>query len=121
MFDIGFWELAMVGLVALVVIGPERLPRLAYTAGKWLGKARGILSNVKAEIDREIKAEELKQILEDQQRQMNPLHEILEETADTVRDFKRRTEATLHDVPAGVGDASGVPAKAHEEKERNAG
>jgi len=116
MFDIGFWELAMIGLVALVVIGPERLPRLAYLAGKWVGKGRRILSNVKAEIDREIKAEELKAILEEQQRQMNPLHEIIEETADSVRDFKSRTESTLADVQTGVGDA-----KAHEQTERNAG
>jgi sec-independent protein translocase protein TatB len=121
MFDIGFWELAMIGLVALVVIGPERLPKVAYTAGKWLGKGRSILSNVKAEIDREIKAEELKQILEDQRRQMNPLHEIIEETADSVRDFKNRTESTLHDVQHGVAQASEPSAKPHEPTERNAG
>jgi hypothetical protein len=52
---------------------------------------------------------------------MNPLHEIIEETADTVRDFKSRTEATLHDAQHSVGEASGAPAKAHEPTERNAG
>ena len=47
MFDIGFWELMLIGLVALVVVGPERLPKLAYTAGKWLSKGRSMLNAVK--------------------------------------------------------------------------
>ena len=81
MFDVGFWELALVGLVALLVVGPERLPRLARTAGLWLGRGRRMLSSVKAEIDRELKAEELKQILE-KQAKSNPLETILSEPAD---------------------------------------
>ncbi len=68
MFDIGFWELLLVGVVALLVVGPERLPKLARTAGLWIGRGRRMLSSVKAEIDRELKAEELKQILEKQAR-----------------------------------------------------
>lgn len=60
MFDVGFQELILVAIVALVVIGPERLPRAARVAGKWVGHARRTLSNVKHEIDRELKAEELK-------------------------------------------------------------
>ena len=59
MFDVGFWELMLIGVVALVVIGPERLPGVARTAGKWLGKGKRMLTDVKAEIDQEIKAEEL--------------------------------------------------------------
>jgi sec-independent protein translocase protein TatB len=78
MFDVGFWELALVGLVALLVVGPERLPKLARTAGLWVGRARHALSSVKAEIDREIKAQELKEILS-KQAQSNPLETILEE------------------------------------------
>lgn len=77
MFDIGFWELAMVGLVALLVVGPERLPRLARTAGLWVGRGRRMLASAKAEIDRELRADELKQILEKQARS-NPLESILE-------------------------------------------
>ena len=64
MFDIGFLELLLIGVVALLVVGPERLPKLARTAGLWLGRGRRMLSSVKAELDRELKAEELKQILE---------------------------------------------------------
>jgi sec-independent protein translocase protein TatB len=77
MFDIGFWELVLIGVIALVVVGPERLPRVARTAGLWLGRARRTLSSVKAEIDRELKAQELREILEKQERS-NPLETILE-------------------------------------------
>jgi sec-independent protein translocase protein TatB len=64
MFDIGigFSELALIGLVALVVLGPERLPKLARTGGLWLGKARRFLSDVKRDIDQEIKSSELDQL-----------------------------------------------------------
>jgi len=88
MFDIGFWELMIIGIVALLVVGPERLPKLAYTAGKWLGKGRSMLSTVKAEINKEMKAEELKQILEKQKQQLNPLEEVIEETTSAVRELK---------------------------------
>lgn len=77
MFDIGFLELIVIGVVALVVVGPERLPRLARTAGLWLGRARRTLATVKAEIDSELKAEELKEILAKQARE-NPLETLIE-------------------------------------------
>jgi sec-independent protein translocase protein TatB len=104
MFDIGFWELMILGLVALLVVGPERLPKLAYTAGKWIRKGRGMVSAVKAEIDKEIKAEELKQVLEEQKKKMNPLQEIVEESTEAVADLKNQTEKALKDAP--VGNAS---------------
>jgi len=78
MFDIGFWELVVVGVVALVVIGPKDLPRVARLAGLWLGRARRTLATVKDEIDREFKAQELQDIL-NKQAQGNPLQRILEE------------------------------------------
>ncbi|WP_295429902.1 Sec-independent protein translocase protein TatB [uncultured Thiodictyon sp.] len=78
MFDIGFWELLVVGVVALVVIGPKDLPRVARLAGLWLGRARRTLATVKDEIDREFKAQELQDIL-NKQAQGNPLQRILEE------------------------------------------
>jgi sec-independent protein translocase protein TatB len=60
MFDIGFAELLVIAVVALLVIGPERLPRVARTAGMWVGRARRFVSSVKADIDRELAADELK-------------------------------------------------------------
>ena len=66
MFDIGFSELVMIGLVSLIVIGPERLHKVARLAGFWIGKSRTMMANVKAEIKQELHQEELRQILKDQ-------------------------------------------------------
>jgi len=81
MFDIGALELMLIGVVALLVVGPERLPKLARTAGLWVGHARRALVSVKDEIDREVKAGELKEILR-KQAESNPLESIIEETGD---------------------------------------
>jgi len=88
MFDVGFWELGLIMVIALLVVGPERLPRLARTTGLWLGKARSVLRGVKAEIDREIAAEELKQQLA-RQAESTGLHEIIEETGNLAAQGER--------------------------------
>ncbi|PKM35373.1 MAG: twin-arginine translocase subunit TatB, partial [Gammaproteobacteria bacterium HGW-Gammaproteobacteria-10] len=66
MFDIGFTELCMIGLVALLVIGPEKLPKVARVAGFWVGKAKNTVAKVKAEIKEELDAEELRQAVREQ-------------------------------------------------------
>lgn len=89
MFEIGFWELVLIALVALIVIGPERLPEVARTAGRWIARARSIVSNVRAEVEREFKVDELKRSL------------IHEETADQFRrlhDQIRGLETELRNV-----------------------
>lgn len=63
MFDAGFWELMLIAVVALVVVGPEKLPRLARITGLWLGRANAQLQAIKNEISAELRAEELKQAL----------------------------------------------------------
>jgi len=87
MFDIGFWELAVIGVVALLVVGPERLPGLARTTGLWVGRARRFVSSVKADIDREIAADELKKAL-GKQAGSESLYEIIEETRQTIEDTR---------------------------------
>ncbi|NIR84702.1 MAG: twin-arginine translocase subunit TatB [Gammaproteobacteria bacterium] len=62
MFDVGFWELGLIGVIALIILGPERLPRAARTAGLWMGRARRMVREVKADIDREINAQDLQEI-----------------------------------------------------------
>ena len=86
MFDIGFWELALIMLVALVIIGPERLPGIARKGGIWFGRARQMVANVKADIDREIKAGELKRIMEEQARSTG-IHEMVDEAKAGLRDI----------------------------------
>jgi len=81
MFDIGFWELGIIAVVALLVIGPERLPGVARTAGKWIGSAKRFVSSVQSDINAEVgKADELKRLLEEQTN-IQSVHEILENPA----------------------------------------
>jgi len=63
MFDIGFWELGVIMIVGLVVIGPDKLPGIARSAGKWVGKARYFIHSVKNDVQKELRAEELKQAI----------------------------------------------------------
>ena len=62
MFDIGFSELLVIGLVALIVIGPERLPRVARTVGHLAGRLQRYVADVKADINREVELEELRKM-----------------------------------------------------------
>lgn len=94
MFDVGFSEMVLIGIVALLVLGPERLPKVARAAGLWAGRARRFLSSVKADIDRELKAEELKQIMQ-KQAESSGLHEILEQTRTAGREIKSATTETV--------------------------
>ena len=80
MFDFGFWELAIIMAVALLVVGPERLPILAGQVGKWVGKARRIIDSIRSDIESEIKAAELKELLDKQQSEIGELKEILKST-----------------------------------------
>jgi sec-independent protein translocase protein TatB len=67
MFDVGFSELVVIGIVALVVIGPERLPKVARMAGHLLGRMQRYVNDVKADINREIQLDELKKLRTDVQ------------------------------------------------------
>ncbi len=65
MFDIGFWELSIIAIVGLLVIGPDKLPEVARTVGKWVGRTRRFVTQVKDDIDRELKQDELRKALEE--------------------------------------------------------
>ena len=60
MFDFGFWEIAIIGVITLIIVGPERLPALARKAGVTMGKLNKFLNKVKADINEELKTDELK-------------------------------------------------------------
>lgn len=70
MFDIGFGELLVCLVVALVVLGPERLPGIARALGRWTGQARSYLRNVTQELERESRVAELKQQLDEARREL---------------------------------------------------
>jgi len=104
MFDVGFWELIIIGVVALLVIGPQRLPAVARTVGLWVGRGRRLLASVKADIDREIRADELKRVLEDQKKK-NPLHEIIEDTKKDLGAIEKNAAAALEEGRSAVAKA----------------
>ena len=88
MFDIGFSELLLVGLVALIVFGPERLPGAARTAGLWIGRLKRSFSAIKAEVEREIGADEIRRQLHNEQileleREMKAMKESLNASIST--------------------------------------
>jgi sec-independent protein translocase protein TatB len=62
MIDFGFDKIALIGAVALIVIGPEKLPRVARTVGHFIGKAQRYVADVKAEVNRSIELEELQKM-----------------------------------------------------------
>ena len=62
MFDVGFSELLLIAVVAMIVIGPERLPKVARTAGALFGRMQGYVANVKSEVEREMQFEDLKKL-----------------------------------------------------------
>jgi sec-independent protein translocase protein TatB len=89
MFDIGFSELMLIGIVALVVIGPERLPKVARTAGQWLGKLNRYVSQVKQDIDRDIKLDELRK-MQQEMKDTAQKYEIM--AGDTKRELETVVE-----------------------------
>jgi sec-independent protein translocase protein TatB len=107
MFDIGFSELCMIGLVALLVIGPERLPKVARLAGFWLGKTRNMIASVKAEIREELHAEEMRQIFKEQAG-MKEFRQILDDVSTTAGSVK----SSLEQLPDTLADQT----KPHESK-----
>lgn len=91
MFDVGFSELVLVFIVALLVIGPERLPRVARAAGLWLGRLRNFVQTVKEDIDKELAAEDLKRQLREST-DLAEVKKILDEADGVGRQAKASLE-----------------------------
>lgn len=77
MFDIGFWEILLIAIVALIVVGPERLPKLIRVTGLWIGRAQASLQSVKNEISKELRAQELKEALDKTQQSASDLKQTI--------------------------------------------
>ena len=84
MFDIGFSELMIIALVALIVIGPERLPRVARTAGHLFGRLQRYVGDVKADINREIQIEDLKKLQQQMTDQVRTMEHSVNEQLSSV-------------------------------------
>jgi sec-independent protein translocase protein TatB len=84
MFDVSFSELMVIGVIALIVIGPERLPKVARTVGHLMGRAQRYVNDIKTDIKREIELDELRKFKSE-----------MEETAQTMHGSLRETSASL--------------------------
>ena len=105
MFDVGFQELTLIGVIALIVVGPERLPRMARTLGLWMGKIRFYVGQVKSDIEREVRAQELKEMLDKPAGELNDLYKVAEETKGTLDQAKGalgEAKAALDGAPASI-------------------
>jgi len=94
MFEVGISELALIGVIALIVLGPERLPKAARMAGALLRRLRGSWSSLRIELEREVAADELKRSLRDVSRsvqEVNPAHALrnaAQEVTDVIDELK---------------------------------
>ena len=130
MFDVGFWEILLILVLALVVIGPERLPGAARQAGFWVGKARRYIEGVRTEVEQELDVNEFKRMLRNQEVQINELQQQLKSGVDNVSSDLTRDMPSpdiLTDVPShtfqdeepdgsAASDDKKVPSNADEEK-----
>ena len=105
MFDVGFWELAIIAVIALLVIGPERLPKAARTAGLWVGRARRMVADVKADIDREVRQSELAELKNAGEEIKNAGKSLKSATEELVKsDELNELKKTSEDLIDSVGD-----------------
>ena len=98
MFDIGFSELLLIGIVALVVIGPERLPRVARTAGLLFGRMQRYVAEVKADISREIHADELKKLQDEMHSAVNSIEQSVTQDLRQGSDALQAAAAQIHEI-----------------------
>ena len=103
MFDVGFWEILLILILALVIIGPERLPGAARKVGFFVGKARRYIEGVRSEVEQELDVGEFKRMLHNQEVQINELQQQLKSGIDDVgSEIKKDLPASdiLTDVPS---------------------
>jgi sec-independent protein translocase protein TatB len=100
MFDIGFTELLVIGVVALIVIGPEKLPRVARTVGVLAGRLQRYVSDVKADINREIELDELRKMRDSMQQAAGDFQtSVQSELSKTQADLNKTVDEVVRDTP----------------------
>jgi sec-independent protein translocase protein TatB len=115
MFDISFTELLVIGVIALVVIGPERLPKVARTIGHLVGRAQRYVSDVKSDINREVELDELRKLKEQMQEAAQSVQSGIQNTETALRQpleaFEQSTTSALNELksPLGTPDAGTTP------------
>jgi sec-independent protein translocase protein TatB len=99
--DLSFSKMALIGIVALIVIGPEKLPKVARTLGALIGKAQRYVSDVKAEVNRSMDLEELKKMKESMETAARDVEQSVQTTASEFeKDWAETTAGVVSDLPA---------------------
>src|SRR5512133_3602461 len=98
MIDLGIEKMLVIGAVALIVIGPEKLPRVARTVGTLLGKAQRYVADVKAEVNRSIELEELKKMKETVETAARDVETAAREVQTSLQTTARELESTWSDT-----------------------
>ncbi len=130
MFDVGFWEILLILVLALVIIGPERLPAAARRAGFWVGKARRYIEGVRSEVESELDINEFKRMLHNQEVQINELQQQLKAGVNDIKSELPDTAAhsileqppmdrNTDEVPAPGGDDKTEPAAPSADKKNS--
>ncbi|GKW50773.1 Sec-independent protein translocase protein TatB [Halomonas sp. NCCP-2165] len=109
MFDIGFLELLLIGVVGLLVLGPERLPKAARTLGLWIGKIKRTVSGMQREISAQLEAEELRQKLNEQQKKLDESLNQARRGVEGVAEPTRPSAASSSSKPPAEGDPASPP------------
>ena len=120
MFDIGFEKLAVIGGIALVFLGPDKLPRVARTLGTLLGKAQRYVADVKAEVNRSIELDDLKKMKTEFESAARDVEQtVSNEVQQTTADFNAAWQPAAPELPANSGQHAGMtplPAYRHPKK-----
>ena len=87
MFDIGFWELTVIAVIGLIVLGPERLPVVARTLGTWVGRAKGYVRGLTSELEREVNVDDIRSEV---RRTRERIEAGTRDTVDSVREVDPR-------------------------------
>jgi sec-independent protein translocase protein TatB len=111
MFDIAFTELLVIGVIALIVIGPEKLPRMARTVGHLAGRLQRYVADVKADINREIELDELRKMRDSMQQAASSFEtSVQSELNKTETDLNKSVEAVVGEVSQQSKPADSKPA-----------
>lgn len=102
MFDIGFTQLLLIGVVALVVLGPERLPRVARTVGHLLGRAQRYVGDVKSDIQREMELDQIKDLKGQMEEAAKSVQSSVKDATDTLRDPLEQARKALQETTDSV-------------------
>ena len=114
MFDIGFTEVTLIAVIGLLVIGPERLPRVAREIGLWVGRLRRYVAQVRADIEREVRADGIRELVN------KPAQELKQAIKDTEKTIKEEEKKLEKDLSPESEEAKAAPKSSDASEKGNA-